>query len=110
MEKEKRKEDRYKIDASAEVKYGATTISVKAVEISKNGFRMESSDFIEPGTKIEAVIFMKEPRRIAGEVKWVLAEPGQATIIYKIGVFCKSEKLVTEDKLDFLDQQSPEDI
>ncbi|UCG81052.1 MAG: PilZ domain-containing protein [Desulfobacterales bacterium] len=109
MEKEKRKEDRYKIDARAEVKYGATTVSVTAIEISKSGFRIQSADFIEPGTKIEAVLFLKEPKRIAGEVKWVLAEPGQGTIIYKIGVFCKSGKLVTEDKLEALDLQSRED-
>jgi hypothetical protein len=98
MEKERRQEARYKIDASAEVKYGATTINVTAVEISKSGIRIQSADFIEPGTKVQTVLFLKEPQRIYGEVKWVLAEPGAAGIVYKIGIFCKSGELVPDDE------------
>lgn len=95
---ERRKEPRYKIDASAELKYGATTIKVKAVEISRRGIRIESTDFIDPGTRVEAVLFLKEPQRVSGEVKWVLAEPGATGIMYKIGIFCESGELVGEDE------------
>ena len=95
---ERRKEPRHDIDAAAEVKYGSTTIKVKAVEISKSGVRVESTDFIQPGTKVEAVLFLKEPQRISGEVKWVLAEPGEGGIIYKIGISCESVRLITNNK------------
>jgi hypothetical protein len=95
---ERRTEARYKIDATAELKYGATTLKVKAVEISKRGIRIESTSFIEPGKKIEAVLFLKEPQRVAGEVKWVLAEPGPTGIVYKIGIFCITGKLVPDDE------------
>jgi len=98
MGKERRKEERHKIDASAEVKYGTTTINVKAVEISKNGFRIQSSDFIEPGTKIDALLLMKEPKRVSGEVKWAVAELGPAGVTYKIGIFCKSGELIKDDE------------
>jgi hypothetical protein len=103
MGKERRKEERYKIDASAEVKYGATTINVKAVEISKSGLRIQSSDFIEPGTKIEALLLMKEPKRISGEVKWAVAELGPAGVTYKIGIYCKSGELIKDDEVEALD-------
>ena len=95
---ERRDEARYKVDAAAELKYGATTLKVKAVEISKHGMRIESEDFINPGTKVEAVLFLKEPQRISGEVKWVLAEPGAQGITYKIGIFCAAGQLVADDQ------------
>ena len=95
---ERRQETRYQIDASAEIKFGTTIIKVKAVEISKHGLRIQSNDFIEPGTRIETVVFLKEPQRVAGEVKWVVAEPGATGIVYKIGIFCKSGNLATDDK------------
>jgi hypothetical protein len=95
---ERRQETRYQIDASAEIKFGTTTIKVKAVEISKHGLRIQSNDFIEPGTKIQTVVFLKEPQQVAGEVKWVVAEPGAAGIVYKIGIFCKSGNLKTDDE------------
>jgi hypothetical protein len=97
MGKERRTEERYKIDASAEVKYGATTINVKAVEISENGLRIQSSDFIEPGTKTEVLLLMKEPKRVSGEVTWAVAELGPAGVTYKIGIFCKTGQLVKDD-------------
>jgi hypothetical protein len=103
MGKERRKEERYKIDASAEVKYGAITINVKAVEISKSGLRIQSSDFIEPGTKIEVLLLMKEPKRVSGEVKWAVAELGPAGVTYKIGIFCKSGELIKDDEAEALD-------
>lgn len=98
MEEERRKDERYKIDASAEVKYGATTINVKAIEISKSGLRIQSSDFIEPKTKVEVVLLLKEPKRVSGEVKWAVAEFGPAGISYKIGIFCKSGDVMTDDE------------
>jgi len=95
---ERREEERYKVDAAAEVKYGATTLKVKAVEISKRGMRIESENFINPGTKVEAVLFLKEPQRVSGEVKWVLAEPGPSGMSYKIGISCESGQLVADDQ------------
>lgn len=95
---ERREEARYKVDATAELKYGATTLKVKAVEISKRGMRIESTNFINPGTKVEAVLFLKEPQRVSGEVKWVLAEPGATGMLYKIGIFCLSGQLVADDQ------------
>ena len=97
MEEERRKEERYKVDASAEVKYGATTINVKAIEISKSGLQIQSSDFIEPKTEVEVVLVLKEPKRVSGEVKWVVAEFGPAGVSYKIGIFCKSGDLIPDD-------------
>jgi hypothetical protein len=94
---ERREEARYKVDATAELKYGANTLSVKAVEISKHGMRIESESFINPGTKVQAVLFLKEPQRVSGEVKWVLAEPGASGMFYKIGIYCESGQLVTDD-------------
>ncbi len=99
MGAERRKEERHKIDASAEVKYGATTINVKAVEISKSGLKIQSSDFIEPGTRIEALLLLKEPKRISGEVKWAVAEFGPAGVTYKIGIFCKTGELIKDDEV-----------
>ena len=104
MGEERRKEERHTIDASAEVKYGATTINVKAVEISKSGLRIQSSDFIEPGTKIEVLLLMKEPKRVSGEVKWAVAELGPAGVTYKIGIFYKSGELIKDDEAEALDQ------
>ena len=95
---DRREEARYKVDATAELKYGATTLNVKAVEISKHGMRIESESFISPGTKVQAVLFLKEPQRVSGEVKWVLAEPGAAGMSYKIGIHCESGQLVTDDE------------
>jgi hypothetical protein len=95
---ERREEARYKVDATAELKVGATTLKVKAVEISKHGMRIESEDFINPGTRVEAVVFLKEPQRVSGEVKWVLAEPGASGMFYKIGIYCKAGQLVTDDE------------
>ena len=95
---ERREEARYKVDATAELKYGATTLKVKAVEISKRGMRIESENFINPGTKVEAVLFLKQPQRVSGEVKWVLAEPGASGITYKIGIFCEAGQLITDDE------------
>lgn len=83
---ERRREQRYKINAEAEVRYDNNTINAKALEISKHGIKIESADFIEPGTKVEAVLFLKEPERISGEVKWVVAEQGQEKVSYKIGI------------------------
>jgi hypothetical protein len=95
---ERREEARFKVDATAELKYGATTLKVKAVEISKRGMRIESTNFINPGTKVQAVLFLKEPQRVSGEVKWVLAEPGASGMFYKIGISCESGQLVTGDE------------
>ena len=103
MGEERREEERYKIDASAEIKYGATTINVKAVEISENGLRIQSSDFIEPETKIEVLLLMKEPKMVSGEVKWAVAEFGPAGVTYKIGIFCKTGELVKDDEAEALD-------
>ncbi len=83
---ERRSEQRYKLNAEAEVTYGNNTINAKALEISKHGIKIESAEPIEPGTKVETVLFLKEPERISGEVKWVIAEPGQEKVIYKIGI------------------------
>ena len=94
---ERREEARYKVDATAELKYGATTLNVKAVEISKHGMRIESESFINPGTKVQAVLFLNEPQRVSGEVKWVLAEPGASGMFYKIGIHCASGQLVADD-------------
>lgn len=109
MVKERRKEARYKIDASAEVKYGATTINVKAIEISKSGIRIQSGDFIDPGTKVQTVLFLKEPQRVYGEVKWVLAEPGAAGIVYNIGIFCKSGELIPADQAEEEEEEKEEE-
>jgi len=95
---ERREEARYKVDATAELKYGATTLKVKAVEISKHGIRIESENFINPGTKVQAVLFLKEPQRVSGEVKWVLAEPGASGMFYKIGIFCEGRQLVADEE------------
>jgi hypothetical protein len=95
---ERREETRYKVDATAELKYGATTLKVKAVEISKHGLRIESENFINPGARVEAVVFLKEPQRVSGEVKWVLAEAGASGMFYKIGIFCRAGQLVTDDQ------------
>jgi hypothetical protein len=107
--KERRKEARYKIDASAEVRYGTTTIHVKAIEISKSGIRIQSADFIDPGTKVQTVLFLKEPQRVYGEVKWVLAEPGAAGMVYKIGIFCKSGELVPGDEHEEEEEEEEEE-
>ncbi|MBW1739767.1 MAG: PilZ domain-containing protein [Deltaproteobacteria bacterium] len=94
---ERRKDPRYKIDAAVEVRYGTHTIYGKAVEISTHGIRIESTDPIEPGTEVEAVLFLKEPERVSGEIKWVLAEPGQGRVNYKMGIYCKSGDLITDN-------------
>ncbi|MCK4390865.1 MAG: PilZ domain-containing protein [Desulfobacterales bacterium] len=96
-EKERREESRYKIDTAAEVRYGTSTINAKAVEISTHGLRIESNNPINPGTKVEAVLFLTKPERISGEVKWVLAEAGEGMINYKIGISCESRNLITDN-------------
>lgn len=98
MGKEKRREERYKIDANGEVKYGNATARVKVIDISKSGIGIQSSSLIEPGTDVEILLLLKEPKRVSGEVKWALAEPGPAGIVYKIGIFCQSGELVKDDK------------
>lgn len=94
---EKRKEPRYKIDAAVEVKYGTTTINAKAIEISRHGIKIESTDLIEPGTIVAVVLFLKEPERISGEVKWVLAEPGQGKVNYRIGIYCEMRNFIANN-------------
>lgn len=98
-EKNKRKEPRYKIQAPAEVKYQGVTLNAQAIEISKFGCRLVCSKPIQPGTKIEAVLFLKDPERVSGEVKWVIAEPipSQGTMSYVVGVACKEALLIPED-------------
>ena len=97
--KEDRREPRYKIHAPAEVKYQGITVNAQAVEISKHGCRFVCPKPIQPGTKIEAVIFLKDPERLSGEVKWVIAEPipSQGTMSYKVGVACDEALLIPEE-------------
>jgi len=86
--KEKRKDRRFKVKANVEVRYLGMTINAQVVDISKRGFGFVSPKLINPGTKVEAVIFLKNPERVSGEVKWVIAEPdpSQGTMAYKTGV------------------------
>jgi hypothetical protein len=102
MEKEeKRKEPRYKVDASVEIKYQGKTVNGKAVEISKHGARLVCPAPIQPGAKIDAVIFLKDPERVSGEVKWAIAEPDptQGTISYVIGVALREALVLPDDEL-----------
>jgi len=97
---EKRREPRYKIEASAEVRYQGVTVNARVVEISKHGARFICPKYIQPGAIIDAVIFLKDPERISGEVKWVTAEsiPAQGTMSYTMGVACKEAMLIPEDQ------------
>jgi hypothetical protein len=98
---ERRKEARYKIDAAVELKFGTTTVNAKAIEISKHGIRIECAQLIDPGTRVQAVIFLKEPQKVLGEVNWAIAEPGPTGILYTMGLFCESGRLVSDvDHLD----------
>lgn len=96
---EERTEPRYKIEASAELRYQGVTVNARVVEISKHGARFICPKYIQPGAKIDAVIFLKDPERISGEVKWVIAEPipGQGAMSYKMGVACKEAILIPND-------------
>ena len=98
-EKNNRREPRYKIQAPAEVKYQGITLNAQAVEISKHGCRLVCPKPIQPGTRIDAVIFLKDPERVSGEVKWVIAEsiPSQGTMSYIVGVACKEALLIPDD-------------
>lgn len=89
--KEQRREPRYQTQASAEVKYRGTTLNVQVVEISRHGCRMVCPKLIQPGAMIDIVLFLKNPERVTGEVKWAFAEPisARGTISYQMGVALK---------------------
>ena len=89
--KEKRRDKRFKIEANVEIRYLGKTFKAQTVDISKRGFGFVSPKLISPGTKIDAVIFLKTPERVSGEVKWVIAEPdpSEGTMSYRTGVAVK---------------------
>jgi hypothetical protein len=82
-----------------EVKFEDKTFNARAIDISKHGFCIMCPKIIEPGSKIDAVIFLKDPERVSGEVKWATAEldPGQGTMRYKMGVEVKGTILVSDE-------------
>jgi hypothetical protein len=89
--KERRREKRFKIEANVEVRCLGKTFNAQTVDISKRGFGFVSAKLINPGTKIDAVIFLKTPERVSGEVKWVIAEPDPSggAMSYRTGVAVK---------------------
>jgi len=95
---ERRKYPRYKIDTAAEVRYRNTTIDAKAIEISAHGVRIESTSMIRPGTKVDVTLFLREPERFSGEVEWIIAEHGQETVNYKIGIYCEEGGLISNNE------------
>ena len=96
---ERRKDRRYKIEANAEIRCLNMKINVKILDISKRGFRFVTPKLIKPGTKIDAVIFLKEPERVSGEIRWVIAEPdlAQGKMDYVMGVAVSGSITIPDD-------------
>jgi len=96
---ERRRDKRFKIEANVEIRYLGKTFNAQTVDVSKRGFGFVSPKLISPGTKIDAVIFLKTPERVSGEVKWVIAEPdpSQGTIAYRTGVAVKGTIPIPEE-------------
>jgi len=61
---EKRKEPRYKIDATAEVRYRNNIIAARAVDISAHGLKIECTSSLRPGIKVEVTLFFKKNRKV----------------------------------------------
>ncbi len=95
---ERRKEPRYQVDAHAEVICGDDRFDATVTEISKHGIRLKSADFVEPGRKVKMVVFLGSPERVSGEVMWVLAEPKEGTVTYRMGIYCESGGVITGER------------
>jgi len=94
---EKREEPRYKIDATAEVRYRNNIIAARAVEISAHGLRIESTSSLRPGIKVEVTLFLKKTERFFGIIQWVLTEVGKGGLNYKMGIYCEEGGLITDN-------------
>ena len=87
-------EEKYKVNAAVQEKYGSTSIRGKASVTGDRWVSVRSTQFMDPGTEVETLLFLKEPERMAGEVRWTLAEPTEDRIVYKMGIWLTSDKPV----------------
>jgi len=51
--------------------------------------------FIRPGTDVDTVLFLKEPARHSGQVRWTLAEPREDKIVYRMGIWLPLDEPVS---------------
>jgi hypothetical protein len=89
----KNMEKKHCVNAAVYTKYG-TSVRGIAAPIKENWLAIESENFIRPGTEVDTVLFCKEPRRVAGEVRWTLAEPTEDRIVYKMGLWVPDKEPV----------------
>jgi hypothetical protein len=87
-------EEKYCVNAAVQTKYG---ISIRGIAAPKSGrwLSIQSNDFLRPGTDVETVLFLKEPERISGQVRWTLAEPTEDKIRYRMGIWLPPEEQVS---------------
>jgi hypothetical protein len=87
-------EEKYCINAAVQTRFG---VSIRGVACPMKGrwLSVQSDEFIRPGTDVDTVLFLKEPTRIPGQVRWTLADPQEDKIVYKMGIWLPSEELVS---------------
>ena len=78
-------DDKQCVNAAIQTKYG-TSVRGVAFLMSKRWVNVQSDCFIRPGTEVETLLFLKEPERVEGEVRWAIAEPTEDKIVYKMGI------------------------
>lgn len=87
-------EEKYSVNAAVQTKYGAQSIRGIAALMSRRWVSVRSDEFILPGTQVETLLFLKEPERVSGEVRWTLAEPQEDKIVYRMGIWLVPEEPV----------------
>ena len=88
-------EEKYSINAAVQTKYGTHSIRGIAALTSRRWVSVLSTDFILPGTEVETLLFLKEPERVSGEVRWTLAEHKEDKIVYRMGIWLAPDEPVS---------------
>ncbi|MBW1896704.1 MAG: hypothetical protein JRI47_06570 [Deltaproteobacteria bacterium] len=87
-------EEKYCINAAVQTKFGVLIRGV-ACPMKGRWLSIQSDGFIRPGTDVDTVLFLKEPARHSGQVRWTLAEPTEDKIVYKMGILLPLDEPVS---------------
>lgn len=81
------------IDATVTTCRGLLPIIGKAIGIRGDSIKVRSSDFMRPGTDVDTVLSLAQPRRLRGRVDWVVAQTMAQTmdgaaseVVYEMGI------------------------
>jgi hypothetical protein len=88
-------EEKFKVNAAVQARCGTDSIRGIASFTGDRWVSFRSTQFMDPGTEVETLLFLKEPERMAGEVRWALAEPTEDKIVYRMGIWLNPEERVS---------------